>query len=430
MRKLILATESFPYGRGEKTFILPELERLRQYFDITIVSHANREQMEDGICGELPENIKVVCLERPRLSVLDKIKAFFSIFLNRDGRIELKEILQGKCNKGERFYQSLAFYAQAMVDQKKLCKSGILSTEEPIIYYSFWYTYFCYSMIREKSRCPRVSIITRTHGVDLYHERISGGRQPFRHQMETRLDAIVFACEYGEEYYKSHMKDSGTDSGKLHICKLGIEAPNRQMPVGQGEERELLSCSNVIPLKRIPLIVDGLARIDKLKIHWTHIGDGSEMKQLQEYAEQKLGNKANIRYTFAGYVENVRAYYEQNQVDCFITTSETEGGCPVSIQEAMSYGVPIIGTDVGGITEMIADNGILLSADPDEKEIANAIQKIMMQERLKMLQMKEAAYQKWRKEFDINSSFGKIFKIIERLLENDNVKRENTKESG
>ena len=50
MRKLILATESFPYGRGEKTFILPEIERLRQHFDITIVSHANREQMEEDIC--------------------------------------------------------------------------------------------------------------------------------------------------------------------------------------------------------------------------------------------------------------------------------------------------------------------------------------------------------------------------------------------
>lgn len=414
MRKLILATESFPYGRGEKTFILPELERLKQYFDITIVSHANHEQMEGGICSELPENIKVVCFGQPQLSVLDKIEAFISIFLDRDGRIELKEILQGKCNRSERFYQSLAFYAQAMADQKKLRQSGILSTEEPVIYYSFWYTYFCYSMIREKGRCPSVSIITRTHGIDLYHERIPGGRQPFRHQMETRLDAVVFVCEYGAEYYKIHVKDNEIDNGRLHVCKLGIEAPNRQMPVGQGEERELLSCSNMIPLKRIQLIVDGLAQINELKIHWTHIGDGSERQKLREYAEQKLGNKDNIRYTFAGYVENVRAYYEQNQVDCFITTSETEGGCPVSIQEAMSYGIPIIGTDVGGITEMIADNGILLSANPDEEEVANAIQRILTLEESDLHKAKAAAYRKWQEEFDADKSFDRMYQILNK----------------
>lgn len=221
------------------------------------------------------------------------------------------------------------------------------------------------------------------------------------------------------------MKDKGTDSSKLHVCKLGIEEPNRQMPVGMEEERELLSCSNMIPLKRIQLIVDGLARIEGLKIHWTHIGDGSEMQKLRDYAEQKLGNKDNIRYTFAGYVENVRAYYEQNQVDCFITTSETEGGCPVSIQEAMSYGVPVIGTDVGGITEMIADNGILLSAAPDGEEVADAIRRILTQEKEKLLQMKKAAYQKWCNEFDITGSFEKILDIFRKVIGKENVKKKN-----
>ncbi len=414
MRKLILATESFPYGRGEKTFILPEIERLRQHFDITIVSHANREQMEEGICAELPGDVKVVCLGRPQLSLFDKIKALISMFTDRDGRVEIREILKDKGNKGERFYQSLAFYAQARVDQKKLRKSGVLSVEEPFIYYSFWYTYFCYSMIREKNRQSNIRVITRTHGVDLYHERIPGGRQPFRHQMETRLDAIVFACAYGAQYYKIYVKDSSTDSSRLHVCKLGIEAPKRQMPAGQEEERELLSCSNMIPLKRIQLIVDGLAQINALKIHWTHIGDGSERQKLQEYAEQKLGDQGNIRYTFTGYVEDVRAYYEQNQVDCFITTSETEGGCPVSIQEAMSYGVPVIGTAVGGITEMIADNGILLSADPDKGEVASAIQRILTLEESDLQKVKAAAYRKWQEEFDADKSFDRMYQILNK----------------
>lgn len=415
MTKLILATESFPYGRGEKTFILPEIERLRQYYDITIVSHANGEQMKEGLCCELPEDVKAVCFGRPCLTAWDKVKALVSIFLDRDGRTELREILKGGANKGERLYQSLSFYAQSRVDQRKLRQSHILTANEPMIYYSFWYTYFCYSMVREKHRYPAVPIVTRTHGVDLYHERIPGGRQPFRHQMEKHLDAILFACVYGQRYYTSHVKNEETSEDKMHVCKLGTERPGRQMSADGREEWELLSCSNMIPLKRIQLIIDGLAQIQELKLHWTHIGDGEVMQQMREYAKRMLGDKDNIRYTFEGFVGNVHAYYEHNRVDCFITTSKTEGGCPVSIQEAMSYGIPVIGTDVGGITEMIADNGILLPAEPPAAEIAGAIRKIMTQEKQELQKMKRASYQKWESEFDIDKSFRKVHEIFEDL---------------
>lgn len=415
MTKMILATENFPYGKGEKTFILPELERLRQYYDIIILSHANLEQQNGGMSDEIPEGIQVVNLGRPRMTVWNKCRAFFSFFADEDGRTELREILKERTDIKTRLYQSLSFYAQAFTDQKQLRQFDKLFREETVIYYSFWYTYFCYSMVREKERYPGVKMITRTHGIDLYHERIPGGRQPFRHQMEEKVDAIVFSCKYGAQYYEANVKDKRTRKDKLHVCKLGIEMPARQMPVSTEEEWELLSCSNVIPLKRIRLIVDGLAQIEKKKIHWTHIGDGSELQKIREYAEQKLGTKNNIRFSFKGFVKDVRSYYVQKQVDCFITTSATEGGCPVSIQEAMSYGIPVIGTDVGGITEMIADNGILLPANPDADDIAGAIQKIAAQDREDLQKMKEAAYLKWQLEFDIDRSFHEIYEVLNNL---------------
>lgn len=415
MRKLILATENFPYGKGERTFILPEIERLRQHFDILIISHANSEQRKEGMCEKLPENIKVVCFGRPILSFSDKLKSFAFLFLDRDGRTEIKEILRGGIAKGERFYQALAFLAQTLADQKKLRKSGILSDKDQVIYYSFWYTYYCYSMVRERHRYPNVTVVSRTHGVDLYHERVPGDRQPYRHQMEKGMDAILFACEYGADYYRSHVMHSEMGEERLHVCKLGTENPSRQMPIGQGEIWELLSCSNVIPLKRIHLIIDGLSQIEGLKIHWTHIGDGSEMRQIQEYAAKKLGSKNTISYTFAGYVKNVNDYYAQHQVDCFITVSETEGGCPVSIQEAMSYGIPVIGTSVGGITEMFADNGILLSANPSAMEVAEAVRKIMTQDRRELENMKRASYLKWAADFTIDQSCDKVLEILNKL---------------
>lgn len=414
MKKLFLATESFPYGKSERTFILPELVRLKEHYDITILSHADQSQVQDGMTVKLPEEIRVVCLGRPQLTVANKIGAFLSFFIDRDGRMEMREILSGKENRRQRLYQSAAFFAQAAADLKNLRRSGILSDNMPALYYSFWYTYYCYSMMRERKRYPGIRIVARAHGVDLYHERVPGGRQPFRHQMEKNLDALVFACEYGKRYYEARVKDEPTDSGRLHVCRLGIEKPRQQIPADGAGIWRLLSCSHVIPLKRIRLIIDGLSCIEGAKISWTHIGDGSALEEMRQYAAEKLDAKDNIQYRFTGFVQDVRTYYETQPVDCFITTSQTEGGCPVSIQEAMSYGIPVIGTDVGGITEMIGDNGVLLSHDPGADEIAAAIQRIMELEESDLQRMKAASYQKWQEEFDIDETFGKLYAVLDR----------------
>lgn len=419
MAKLILATESFPYGKGEKTFILPEIERLKKYFEIVIISHASRELLEEGIYGSVPEDIEVVHFERPKLSVPDKLKALIFLFIDRDGRREIKEILQKKANSRERFYQSLAFFAQALSDQDKLRKSGILSAGEPIIYYSFWYTYFCYSAVREcrGRKYDNVRLLTRVHGIDLYQERISGGRQPFRHQMEKRLAAIIFACDYAREYYRTQILEK-RDESLLHVCKLGTEKETIPGEYLRTKAWQLVSCSNVIPLKRVPLIIDALALLDNEKIHWTHIGDGEQMQYVEEYAEEKLGGKDNISYTFTGYVENYKViqYYREHWVDCFITTSSTEGGCPVSAQEAMKFGIPMIGTDVGGVTEMIQGNGILLPSDPTGDQIAAAIRKMMSFDKDTVDVMRGAARRLWEKEYDADVNTQRFAEILKSVV--------------
>jgi glycosyltransferase involved in cell wall biosynthesis len=66
-------------------------------------------------------------------------------------------------------------------------------------------------------------------------------------------------------------------------------------------------------------------------------------------------------------------YYRQNPVDVIVNVSESEGGSPVSIMEAVSCGIPAIATMVGGNPEIVSErNGILLRANPSPDEIAEA----------------------------------------------------------
>lgn len=405
MEKLIIATETYPYG-GEKSFLLPELKRLCTHYDITILSHAEDEKAP--IDAELPKGIHVIRIPRPRITWKDKVRAVFTYLAAKDGRSEIKEILSEKVQIKERLYQSLSFWAQTLADQKVLHKKEIFKREESVIYYSFWYSYFCYSAIREAHGEGKVRIITRAHGVDLYQERIPGERQPFRHQMEKELYKILFACQYGEVYYRTRIAGLAETEKKLRVCRLGVDPAGWRMPLGDRNTWELLSCSNMIPLKRIKLIIDGLSRIDDFEIRWSHIGDGEQSEEIQNYARGQLEKKSNISFCFLGRLgnEEVHRYYREHQVDMFITTSSTEGGCPVSIQEAMAYGVPVIATDVGGITEMMDGNGILMTENPTGEEVAEAMRSIIELTDEQLVKIKERSYRLWDEKFNAVKNSG------------------------
>lgn len=417
MTKLILATEKFPYGKGEASFIIPELERLRQRYEITVVSHADETQFREGLTAHVPDGVEVICFGRPNLSLVDKLRAIMLFCVDKAARQEFKEIWRDRKDRKERLYQSVSFFAQALSDQKKLRESGLFNGEDSVIYYSFWYTYFCCSAVREceKGRYPNVRLVTRAHGADLYHERVPGNRQPFKHQMESGLEAILFVCNYGKKYYLDHIRKN-IEERKLHICRLGSSAVCIPEQYERKNEWHVISCSNVIALKRIPLIIDGLSLINEEQIHWTHIGDGDDMKKVTEYAREKLDAKENINYIFKGYMENeqVIQYYRGHQEDCFITTSATEG-CPVSIQEAMKFGIPVIGTDVGGITEMIQGNGILLSADPDGEEVAAAICEMMGYGNERIESMRRAGVELWKREYDVDVNVNELLHVFNEL---------------
>lgn len=412
--KLVLATNVFPYNSGEAAFIIPELKRLKKEYDITVISHADREQMKAGyVQKEVLEEIKILHFPKPVITMADKVKALFSYLLSKDGRQEIVEICRGKSNIRERLYQSLSFYAQALADQKEIHKSGVVSPGRPVIYYSFWNTYYCYSMVREKRKHKNVKIVSRFHGFDLYHERIPGNRQVFKHQMEAGTEGLIFLGEFARKYYIENVKADSTSEEKLHVCPLGIEAAGRKMPPRQSQTLQLLSCSDVISLKRVEKIIDGLACVEQGEICWTHIGDGPELAKVKAYAAGKLEKRSNIRYTFKGQMEHdqVLQYYETQQADCFITTSSTEG-VPVSIMEAMSYGIPIIATAVGGIPEMLEGDGILLTGNPTGEEVGKAINSVLTLEKTGLCRMKDKSYEIWQQRYDIDKSIKILVDIL------------------
>lgn len=98
----------------------------------------------------------------------------------------------------------------------------------------------------------------------------------------------------------------------------------------------------------------------------TLAGDGTLFEKIKDQVKE-LGIEDKVN--FLGNVIDVPKLLENMSV--FVLPSKTEA-FPVSILEAMASGLPIIASNVGGIPEMVTDNGILVKPN-DIEELLNAM---------------------------------------------------------
>ena len=106
-------------------------------------------------------------------------------------------------------------------------------------------------------------------------------------------------------------------------------------------------------------------------------------------------------------------FYTSNPVDIFINTSADEG-IPVSIMEALSFGIPIIATRVGGVNEIVDDkiNGFLLPSDPEPAMIAEKITEFYFLPDYKKEEMQRYAREKWEKNFNAEKNYQEFIAFV------------------
>lgn len=83
------------------------------------------------------------------------------------------------------------------------------------------------------------------------------------------------------------------------------------------------------------------------------LGDGPKRQELEELiSEEKLGSCIHLE----GRIENPQEYYAK--ADVFALSSEYEG-LPLVVLEAMAASLPVVSTNVGGVKDIVKENGIL-----------------------------------------------------------------------
>lgn len=134
----------------------------------------------------------------------------------------------------------------------------------------------------------------------------------------------------------------------------------------------IITVANLVPVKRTEDLIMAIHGIENHNIKLTILGDntnayGKEMQSLT----QSL--KLEEQVEFLGKQPDVRPYF--SQANLYIISSEMEG-MPMALVEAMSMGVPTLGTDIYGINFVLKNFKNLLYPLGDVEALGQKIKYI------------------------------------------------------
>lgn len=427
--ELLLITTHFPYNENDAVFIKPEIPFLSNAFDRIHILYTDKNATQFKKI-EVPKNVYIISHKESNLSLKgNKFTRFFNTFFCSFFSpfyivsICIFEYLylfrQNKLNKNTAKI-AIKYILMANLDACFLKKYLSQNSDIKIIY-TFWYERNTFSaLICKKYFIKNIKCVTRTHGIDLYEHQNENNYLPYKTWMDKSIDRIFFVSKAGYDYYNNLFANQQTRE-KYIVLKLGIENQYNFILKDDYIRKKLnvISCSYIIPRKRINLIIEALSNIIDISINWVHIGDGPEKNYIEKLAEQLLDNKSNIKYNFIGHLNNdsIKDFYHNNHFDCFISTTAAEGGNPVSMMEAISFGIPIIATNTGGVPEVVQkENGILINSDNPVTELADALQHFAAMTNQEMMSIRKNCREYWENNYRAETQYPLFVAELKKLL--------------
>ena len=164
----------------------------------------------------------------------------------------------------------------------------------------------------------------------------------------------------------------------IHVGVIhnGVDVPDHNEPrCAKSDDKQirLICVSRLIPRKGIHNLLDTLAGLSDLDVHLTLIGAGPSEPALKALAESL---HISHLVSFAGYCTPGEVDAHCLQSDIFVLPTHSDAFANV-ILEAMSAGLPVVASDVGGVAEAVVDGetGILVRPRQTD-DLAQAIRKL------------------------------------------------------
>jgi colanic acid/amylovoran biosynthesis glycosyltransferase len=411
-KRLLMVTTGFPYGHGE-SFVDAELVRLGEVFEsVTLVPcFFTPDQPPRAVTHQV--ELAYAKARWGAARVMRVLSSFVQALWRYQWLGEAGLILK-KPHRMENAKELVRSLYRARLFEQFLEHQFASGKRYDLIYF-YWIVPEIAGALAFRLRSMVLgqtpfTIVARGHGGDLYEELRPGGYAGLTDTITAGLDAIFCISEHGKTYLTN--KYPALEK-RFHLARLGVVDPGYINPQPSDNVFSILSCSFMVPGKRLHLIVDAidvlLTEHPDLDIRWTHIGDGALFHQLQSHVARLLAGR-RVEVVFKGYMKQAElvAYYREAAFDVIVNVSDSEG-IPVSLMEASSVGIPMVATDVGGSSEIVnAHNGVLIPCCATPAVIASAL--LTFYDRGRALPFRSRARSYWHANFDAHAnyvSFGK-----------------------
>lgn len=193
---------------------------------------------------------------------------------------------------------------------------------------------------------------------------------------------------------------------KFAVVRCGLDLPALPAPApAKGVRREIVCVARLSAEKGHLGLLEAIAPLD---CTLTLVGDGPMLAQI-EAAVARLGLTGRVR--FAGRLDEAATLAAIARADLLVLPSFMEG-LPIVLMEAMALGVPVIGSRVAGVPELIEDGREGLLFRPGDwadlrRVVARLVEEPGLGDRLAT-----AARAKVEREFDIATA---VTPLIDRF---------------
>lgn len=354
-----------------------------------------------------------------RLAMSDRPAAYARMRASADP-VALRAMRGSRPDIGSR-WRANAYGAYSVVWRdriERMIRSGMIDPSDTL-FYTFWFDFATTGLALLADRYD-ITAVSRAHGYDIREER-----SPWLRELTLdRIAGLYAACDASAGSLRARWPGYAS---RIHTARLGSRAP---LPMRGGMLSEdmpltIMSCSRPVGLKRVECVARLVsflaAECAPRRVRWIHVGGDADGLRDRCAA---IASGETIEFRWAGQLSNdaVHRLYASETVHWHVLLSSAEGGVPVSVGEAMSYGIPVAATSVGGVGELVTDgvSGLLIPPDitgaASDRLLSGAASRIaaVTADRSHYMMMRGAARQAWAERYDAARLRGEF---IERICQ-------------
>ncbi|MES2131540.1 MAG: glycosyltransferase [Bacteroidota bacterium] len=396
LSSIFIFTAGFPCDFKSEPFLLSELPFISKTFSSVYFI----PQKGNSVVYDLPDNCKVIfpSIEHLPISLGIYFVALKCLLSDLPALIKKRIFL-----KTGRYNFSLVL---SSFNKAKYYNSIIKKADQGNLkyVYSYWSNDLATICALVKKNEPSVIAFSRAHGFDVFEEQTRFGFIPFRKLQLNYLDRMFSVSEMGQKHLQELNKNF---SNKIKLAYLGTS--DHGISEFKKNEFVIVSCAYLRKLKGVESIPDVLMKV-RSDVTWIHIGGG---ELLDEITTKCKSLPSNIKYQLLGNLspEEITDFYKKTNISLFLSLSEREG-LPVTLMEAISFGIPIAATDVGGCKEIANENtGFLISKNFSADSLAKKIDEFFISSQ-NTEEFRAKVKDFWKQNFNANKNYKDFYDQI------------------